>query len=1258
MATTLFPLQYLRQNAGPIDVDSVFDTTADRIAYLANGRRYPGQIVADLEDQKIYVLNTAASAWLSIDGIPAGSTGQVQYNNAGDFGANSGFTYDSATCTVGLSKIANTIPVNINVGNSNSWIAEYGDIGAETAEDYTGMVAYDTLGYIYVSGADATAGQPFLVKIGPTGNLVWQKTFTDPGSHYKTGDAVKVDTAGNIYLTLANADPGNTSVYVIKLDAAANIIWQRNLDNPAGPVYGVDIDYDGSGNVYVLSTDQGNNTSILVKYNSSGVLQWQRSFAGINDVVPYLYVDTAGNSYYTANSVTGIASLPLLLKYDTTGTLLWQKQVSYPGNQPGIGDIVVDSLGNIIFSVTGFTGGPPQTIGIIKCNSAGTVLWQRNIVDTYPYIYYSGGGIAVDSSDNIYFQYQNSVEPTYRRELAVLKYSSTGTLLWARSLSGADDVGTFYYWSNDNLDVLGSDYVVGGHSYNPGLVNSNVVVAQLPIDGSGVGTWGNYTYAVLPVVETTTAYTLATSTLPEDAGFLTDTAGDLSITDAAYTLQSTPVANVWTFDTDGTTRFPNYTFPSSDGFSGQALITDGSGNVSWSNAYSGYSGIAGASGFSGVAGISSTIFEYYADTGSTTGDPGLGDILWNNSPQTGATALHISHTTNDGIDIDIYLALLQATEVITLQDKAASANYQRWGITGAPTNINPGLSNSYWVVPVELLSSGGTGSSGFLNGSELILALVQGVSGISGVSGYSGYYGTSGYSGAGGSSGYSGAIGPGANLATPTSIGTVFGYTTGNGNTAIGCCAGNTTQTGCGNVAIGFGALICNTTGSNNFAIGLDALRLNTTGVNNIALGHSTLGLNTTGSGNIALGDCALNSLCGFTCNSSANNNIAIGSSALRCLRYNPGSTSYGKYGNVAIGVKTLECSVCSYGNVAIGDCVLNRLQSGYGNIAIGSRALFCNAHGNSNIAIGSFALYGSTASYWNIGIGPGALYGQTTGCSNIAIGQGAMSSGSTGTNNIAVGTSALKFNDGGCFNVAVGESALYWNTAGDNNIAISVGLPSNTTGSKNIAIGHCSLNANQTGSCNIAVGYGAGYLLCSNLNTLLGACAGCCITSGANNTVIGSLPAAAGCVCTLLIGTGTCERVRVDNSGLYINGSLYPNSLYDTFTNLSGATGVVTHNFSLGPVFRHTGIASNFTVNITNIGLASGSVTNISLLLVQGATAYMANALQIAGVAQTINWRDGSAPTGTANKVDIVNFSILNNSGSYTVIGQGASFG
>jgi hypothetical protein len=100
----------------------------------------------------------------------------------------------------------------------------------------------------------------------------------------------------------------------------------------------------------------------------------------------------------------------------------------------------------------------------------------------------------------------------------------------------------------------------------------------------------------------------------------------------------------------------------------------------------------------------------------------------------------------------------------------------------------------------------------------------------------------------------------------------------------------------------------------------------------------------------------------------------------------------------------------------------------------------------------------------------------------------------------------------------------LYCNTIGCANIAHgTTTLFSNSTGSNNIAIGYNTLSGNTTGCQNIAIG----------------TCAGWAIVTGTNNTVIGNLNGTAGMVCTLLLGAGTCERIRVDNNGLCINGAL-----------------------------------------------------------------------------------------------------------------------
>lgn len=142
-------------------------------------------------------------------------------------------------------------------------------------------------------------------------------------------------------------------------------------------------------------------------------------------------------------------------------------------------------------------------------------------------------------------------------------------------------------------------------------------------------------------------------------------------------------------------------------------------------------------------------------------------------------------------------------------------------------------------------------------------------------------------------------------------------------------------------------------------------------------------------------------------------------------------------------------------------------------------------------------------------------------------------------------------------------------------------------------------------------------------------------------------------------------DDVIINSSGVtqvvnnfQVSGSTIIKGISEAFSALSGASGVVTHNCSDGTIFYHTSPAANFTVNLTNLKCDSGYGTSATLIVTQGATAYIPNALQIGGATQTINWQGGSIPTGSANKKDIVSFSILNNSGTYVVFGQLATFG
>jgi hypothetical protein len=115
-----------------------------------------------------------------------------------------------------------------------------------------------------------------------------------------------------------------------------------------------------------------------------------------------------------------------------------------------------------------------------------------------------------------------------------------------------------------------------------------------------------------------------------------------------------------------------------------------------------------------------------------------------------------------------------------------------------------------------------------------------------------------------------------------------------------------------------------------------------------------------------------------------------------------------------------------------------------------------------------------------------------------------------------------------------------------------------------------------------------------------------------------------------------------------------------EKYQTINGATGTVTHDCSLGHIFYHTSPSSNWTVNLTNLNLATTYATAITLIIEQGSTGFYPSALTIAGSAQgTINirWQGGIIPTPSTDAVDVVTFSIINDSNLYTALGQLTGF-
>ena len=123
--------------------------------------------------------------------------------------------------------------------------------------------------------------------------------------------------------------------------------------------------------------------------------------------------------------------------------------------------------------------------------------------------------------------------------------------------------------------------------------------------------------------------------------------------------------------------------------------------------------------------------------------------------------------------------------------------------------------------------------------------------------------------------------------------------------------------------------------------------------------------------------------------------------------------------------------------------------------------------------------------------------------------------------------------------------------------------------------------------------------------------------------------------------------------SGLTVSGVSSYGLTADVLSTLTGATGTVAHDLTPGGVFYHTSVAANFTANFTNVPTTNSRVLMATLIISQGATPYISNAVQIDGVAQTIKWIGSAAPTGTASKIDIISFTLIRTGSAWIILGQ-----
>ncbi|HOF01216.1 MAG TPA: hypothetical protein PLO40_01720 [Spirochaetota bacterium] len=390
-------------------------------------------------------------------------------------------------------------------------------VTAGTSYSFFRSVAVDSLGNIYAAGCqEGTGSYTYGEGVSVAG--------TCSGDYSYNVVLVKYDSSGTaLWAKSVTAGTKNSWFYSVAVDSSGNIYAAGYQSGTGSYTYGEGVSVSGT---YAGSSSYNGNNVVLVKYNSSGTALWAKSVtAGTNDSSFYsVAVDSSGNIYaagsqrgtesYTYGEGVSVAGSSsgrnvVLVKYNSSGAALWAKSVTAGTNSSYFNSVAIDSSGNIYaagnqegtesytygegVSVAGSSSG--RNVVLVKYNSSGAALWAKSVTAGTNSSYFNS--VAIDSSGNIYaagnqegtesYTYGEGVSvagiPAWNNVILV-KYNSSGTALWAKSVTAGTSYSAF---GPVAVDSSGNIYAAGVQSGAENCTyGDGVSVAGTYADGSSV----------------------------------------------------------------------------------------------------------------------------------------------------------------------------------------------------------------------------------------------------------------------------------------------------------------------------------------------------------------------------------------------------------------------------------------------------------------------------------------------------------------------------------------------------------------------------------------------------------------------------------------------------------------------------------------------------------------------------------------------------------------------------------------------------
>ena len=357
----------------------------------------------------------------------------------------------------------------------------------------------------------------WIVKFSSADTILWNKTFGGSNDE-QANDIIQTSDGGFAVLGFSESNDADVSenageqdVWLIKLDASGNIVWEQSFGFQ-GNDFGTTL-IQTNDNGYLItgvidvtaSGGQGNSKSSkkhaggdvwALKVNAFGETEWRNYYGGSFTDSPYGIVKTSDNGYIIAASSDSddvdISSNKgsydfWILKINRLGSIVWEQ--SFGGSEiDEARGIIATNDGNFI--IVGDTRSSDENVStnngaadlwIIKMSADGVLLWEtsyggtsfdvaRSISKTQDGGFLLSGSSRSSDLDVLKNQGQN--------DAWILKVDANGNLIWQTTIGGSEIDFAYDAVQLNSGEVIGvgeSNSSDGDFTENKGFTDAFVI---------------------------------------------------------------------------------------------------------------------------------------------------------------------------------------------------------------------------------------------------------------------------------------------------------------------------------------------------------------------------------------------------------------------------------------------------------------------------------------------------------------------------------------------------------------------------------------------------------------------------------------------------------------------------------------------------------------------------------------------------------------------------------------------------------------